>query len=151
MEQASTAALRGRLPNALFALGSIEALPGEFEGLATIVTVTLPWGSLLRAVALPDPNLLRSVASMCRAGATVESVFSASVRDANELQRLGLAGIDPLHRRAELKAGYAAAGMCIEDVAALSSAELRSLGTTWAKRLSHDVERRTWRVTARVC
>ncbi|MGH2611303.1 MAG: class I SAM-dependent methyltransferase, partial [Tepidiformaceae bacterium] len=58
MAKTSTTAIRSRAENAIFVLGSVESLPAEFEGLAGRVTVNLPWGSLLRAVAAPAPELL---------------------------------------------------------------------------------------------
>jgi hypothetical protein len=85
---------------------------------------------------------------MCRAGATVEVTYSASARDARELARLGLHDPDPLRRRSELGGGYAAAGLHLEQVELLSSADLRGLGTTWARRLARDAERRAWRLSA---
>jgi 16S rRNA (adenine(1408)-N(1))-methyltransferase len=150
MAKTSAAAIRA-VPNAVFALGSIESLPPELDAIADRVTVTLPWGSLLRAVALPDPELLQNVVKICRAGAIVEALFSTSARDSGELRRIGLAGIDPLSRCAEIEAGYAAAGMCLQHIEELTAADLRSLGTTWAKRLCQDPDRRAWRLTARVC
>ena len=53
--RAARPARRGGLPNALFVVAAAEAPPPELHGLADLVTITLPWGSLLRgALALDD-------------------------------------------------------------------------------------------------
>ncbi len=148
MRQASMAATRGGVVNALFAVGSVEALPEELEGVAGRVSITLPWGSLLRAAALPDPVLLGNVARLCRDGGTVEVVYSASGRDLRELAGLGLTDINPVRRSDALERGYAAAGLCVARIDELTMSDLRAVGTTWAKRLSTDGGRRAWRLTA---
>ena len=147
---ANMARVSARPPaNALFALGSVEAMPGELAGLASLVTVNLPWGSLLRAVAAPDSDLLRNLAVSCTRGAELRVTFSASMRDAKELTRLGLAQPDPCRRAPDLERVYDEAGFALTWLEPLSSAELRDLGTTWAKRLWRDPDRRAWRIVAR--
>lgn len=141
---------RRRAGNALFAIGSVEALPAELEGVAGQVTVHLPWGSLLQAVALPDQARLGNIAAICRKGGRLQAVYSASARDVNEMARLGLANPDPLSRLAELQDGYAVAGFRLERIERVGSTDLRALGTTWAKRLAHDAERQAWRLSARL-
>ena len=66
---------RGGAPNALFVRASAEALPAELGGLATAVTVLLPWASLLHAVAAPDPAVLAGLRGMCAAGASLVVVL----------------------------------------------------------------------------
>ena len=53
--RAAAPARKGGLPNALFVAAAAESLPAGLHGVATRVTVNLPWGSLLRgALALDD-------------------------------------------------------------------------------------------------
>ncbi len=149
MAKSSTRAHRARSGNAIFALGAIESLPEELSGLASFVTVNLPWGSLLRAGAAPDVDLLRKIAAICRPDARLDVVYSASARDATELGRLGLSEPDPSPRFAGMAAAYADGGFQLDDVRAIPAAALRELGTTWAKKLWRDPERRAWRLTSR--
>ena len=44
----SKKALRSKLKNCIFVVGSVERYPAELHGLATTVTIYLPWGSLLK-------------------------------------------------------------------------------------------------------
>ncbi len=53
--RAAGPARRGGVSNALFVVASAEALPPELDGVADLVTIHLPWGSLLRgALALDE-------------------------------------------------------------------------------------------------
>ena len=135
--------------NALFALGAVEALPTGLSGVASLVTVNLPWGSLLRAVAAPDHDCLRNIAAMCAPGAELRVTYSASVRDGQELARLGISEPDACRRVEELARAYATAGFDVTCVEPLAMLQLRELGTTWARRLWRDPERRAWRILAR--
>jgi 16S rRNA (adenine(1408)-N(1))-methyltransferase len=148
MAKSSTEALRRR-SNAIFALGSIEALPEELAGVATRLTVNLPWAGLLRAVAAPETELLANIATICQPGACLEIVYSASRRDARELARLGLGELDSCKRLPDLRNGYAAAGFQLEGARRIANEELKELGTTWSKRLWRDPERHAWRLSAR--
>ena len=54
---------------------ALERAPGALEGLADRLTVLLPWGSLLRAVALGEVDGLSRLRHLCAPGAAVEIVF----------------------------------------------------------------------------
>jgi 16S rRNA (adenine(1408)-N(1))-methyltransferase len=112
---------------------ALEAAPGELRGLAERLTVLLPWGSLLRAVAAGEPDGLSRLRALCAPAAAVEIVFGESDLD----------GTAP----DELPARYAATGF--EIAARLAGAEeVAALGTTWAKRLARsDPARRFWRLS----
>lgn len=105
---------------------ALERAPGELRGLADRLTVLLPWGSLLRAVAGGRDGLER-LRGLCRAGAEFEVVVS----DAD------LAGADS----EALTAAYAEAGFAV-TVEAADATEVAGLGTSWAKRLARSDPRR---------
>src|SRR5512146_2508290 len=67
---------RGGLPNALYAVASVELLPGELRGIASEIFVTLPWGSLMRGLILAEPVVLDGIASLARAGAELRIVLN---------------------------------------------------------------------------
>ena len=116
---------RGGVSNALFVQAAAEALPEELDGVATFVSVLLPWGSLLRAVAQGE---VAGLFRLCRAGARLRVVFS---------------DVEPA---GDLTARYAAAGFRVE-VRAITNREVARLGTSWAGRLAHGRERRFCEVT----
>ena len=72
-------ASRGGLPNSLLGRLSLADAPGELAGLADSLTVLLPWGSLLAAVARPNEAALRSLRALCKAGAQVRVLFGYGV------------------------------------------------------------------------
>lgn len=149
LERASLTAMRkparGGAPNALFVLAPVEHLPCELDGLASHISVLFPWGSLLRAVALPDPCILAGIRRLGRPGATFEAVFSYDPeREAAEVTRLGLPPVSKPH----LAAGYRDAGFELALLESLSPADLKPIPSTWAHRLAHGTPRSAWRLRA---
>ena len=124
---------RGGLPNALFVHASAEALPPELAALAQGITILLPWGSLLRAVAGPDPAVLAGIRALCRPGARLEVVMGTE--------------LSPERWLGEVLPRYRAAGF-EATVAPIARDDLRRLGTTWASRLAFGRPRPMWRLTA---
>lgn len=149
MARASITAARSRRGNALYVLGAVESPPAALAGSVSAVTVNLPWGSLLRAVAAPDTALLRNIAEMSRPGAVLAVTYSASPRDAAEVARLGISEPDPTARGPEMSEAYEASGWQLASIECLPANALARLGTTWSKRLSRDPQRRAWRIIAR--
>jgi 16S rRNA (adenine(1408)-N(1))-methyltransferase len=131
---------RGGAPNALFVRASVEALPEELDGLAHHITILYPWGSLLRAVALPVADVLAGVRRIMRTSARIDVVFALPL--AREAQSLAdLARVDEAHVGGALVSSYAQAGF---DVRAreLARSDLDRYPTTWSKRLALDPQRR---------
>jgi hypothetical protein len=133
LRRASQRAARGGPTNLLLGRLALEAAPGALEGLASRLTVLLPWGSLLRAVAAGEPDGLARLRAICAPGAEVEIV-------------VGEGDLDGLPPEA-LPARYAEAGLAV-SAAPADAAEIAALGTTWAKRLARsDPARRFWRLS----
>lgn len=124
---------RGGLANAMFGVLPLERAPGELAGLVDSLTVLLPWGSLLRAVALPEPDAVARLRALCRPGASLQVVFGYGPGDPLAVQ--ALPGPAAEARRVELAASYAAAGFAVA-ARPMSRAEVGELPTTWAKKLA---------------
>ena len=148
-EASAKAMRRDGAPNALFVRAAVEALPPELAGLADRVTVTLPWGSLLRAVALPDVGLLAHVRGLLQPGGRLDVVYAIDPdRDAAALQALGL-DVARCGPQEATCAGYADAGLRVDCVSELAREEIAALGTTWARKLAATPSaRRAWRTEA---
>ena len=114
----------------------------ELSHIAHRVSVLLPWGSLLRGVALPEPSMLRALHALCVAGAELEVVFSYQAGDTLD------PAMSPLTEEhvAGLPIAYAREGFSVTRVTTLNREELRALGTTWAKRLGFGRPRTAWRL-----
>jgi 16S rRNA (adenine(1408)-N(1))-methyltransferase len=137
---------RGGVGNALFLQASLENLDGALDGLADRVTVNYPWGSLLRAVALPDAALLKRLAALAKPGAVVDiRVNMQPLRDAQNAARLGLAQAAILAAPDRLKALYAAAGLSLTRIDDVTDAAPPV--TRWGKQL-HFAGREILRLVA---
>jgi 16S rRNA (adenine(1408)-N(1))-methyltransferase len=126
----SAAALprKGGLPNALFLAAAAERLPGPLAGSADLVTVVLPWGSLLRAILDVDTQVLSGMRDVLRPKG--ELLLFLSEIDRTQVDaltgRLGRHGFETI----EVREGAEA------DVATLSSG--------WARRLGIPGSRPAW-------
>jgi 16S rRNA (adenine(1408)-N(1))-methyltransferase len=144
--RAARAAPRGGHPNALFVVASAEAVPPELAGFADLVTVNLPWGSLLRGALALDDAAAAGIAQLVRPGGTVEMLLAPSARD-----RLA-ADVDVDARlHAGLEDAWRAHGLTLVSASEASPADLARLRTTWARRLQlgTSTDRRAWRLVLR--
>jgi 16S rRNA (adenine(1408)-N(1))-methyltransferase len=132
---------RTRVANAVFMAGAAESLPGPLAGAAALVTVTMPWGSLLRGVLGLDDRALRGVASIVAPSGCVEVLASVvpsdQVDDLDAIDRDVEAGIANAWRRH----GLELASMCLAG-----RDDLLATHSSWARRLG---ERPVWRLTFR--
>jgi len=150
LRELSGRAFRAGLANVLFVRAAIEDLPPELGGIAGRVTVVLPWGSLLAAVARPSLPILQGIRALCRPGASFTAVLGHDpVRDQQEMLRLGLPTLEAAHLVSDLATGYADAGFTLTSVRALHAAELTCWPSSWARRLAHGGARSFLQIDAR--
>jgi hypothetical protein len=149
LRERSGRAFRSRTPNLLYVRAAVEALPPELAGVADRLTVVLPWGSLLAAVARPVPGVLEGLGGLCRPGAALTVVFAIdAARDAAEASRLDLPPIDHAYLEGPLAASYAASGFTVRSVRPLSPPGLARWPSTWAQRLAHGRGRAVFELEA---
>ncbi len=133
---------KGGAGNVLFIQAAIEDLPGELNGVADEVHVHFPWGSLLRAVAIGEIEVLRNVRRICSTGALLEVVTGLDPeRDRSEIERLGLPPLSLDFIDTVLTKNYAAAGFKITERGILAASEWPDFETSWAKRLKGNERR----------
>jgi 16S rRNA (adenine(1408)-N(1))-methyltransferase len=118
----------------LFGRLALADAPGELAGLADELTVLLPWGSLLAAVARPDAGGLAGLRALCKPGAAVRIVFGYGAAEVAAIRDLDLPPLDDA-AGAQLAAAYRAAGVDVRARFPLLD-EVRALPTSWAKRLA---------------
>ena len=124
MAESSRRADRRGPHNALFlAAGAAALVATPLAGQADVVTVTFPWGSLLRGVLGRDEAALRGIASIVRPGGRVEVL--ASVVPADRVD-----GIDCLDAsiRPALADAWLAAGLRLIDMRPATPAEVAAHG-----------------------
>jgi hypothetical protein len=118
---------RGGLPNAIFVASSLEAMPPELAGLASLVTVHFPWGTLLRAALGQDAEGAGRLARLPKSGGRLRLLVSAAERDAGR----GAAAIDP----GAVVAVYRSHGLVPVSCGPATSADVAEARSSWGKRL----------------
>jgi len=140
--RAARSARRGGLPNAIFVASSLDALPPQLNGLAALVAVHFPWGSLLRASLGQDVEAAAHMASLLAPGGRLRLLVSASPRDASR----GAVHIEP----PAIVAAYAALGMVPVTCRVATEADIAEARSSWGRRLlTSSTDRCAWLVELR--
>lgn len=138
--KASLKPSKGGLSNLILGQLSLEQSPGEVAGLADSISVILPWGSLLKAMALPEPELLHQLAQLGKPSSEIKIIFGYGLEaDAAEIKALGLPDIDVN----ALRKAYCAAGFDVR-VREIPVEEIREIPSKWAKKLAFSGKNRTF-------
>lgn len=134
---------KGGLPNAMFVQAAVEDLPVEFDGVADEIHIHFPWGSLLKAVATGEADILASLRRIAAPGCLLEIVIGIDPeRDRAELDRLGVPELTQIILHSFLIPKYIAAGFAFVESRTLPQAEWSRLETSWARKLQGSSERR---------
>ena len=145
--KAAGAPRKGGLGNAVFFRGAAERLPGPFTGLADLVTVNYPWGSLMRIVAEPDIEALKGLRGLCKPSAGLRIHLNYTViADRPYLERLGLGAMADPADSPGLAAAYKAAGFSIVDREVFAGDP--PVRTRWGRQLVRGGARRTLLIEA---
>jgi 16S rRNA (adenine(1408)-N(1))-methyltransferase len=143
---------KGGLRNALFIQAAVEDLPEELDAVADEVHVHFPWGSLLRAVATGESEVLGNLRRICSEGALLEVIIGLDpVRDRAEIERLSLPALSEEHVDCALIPRYRSEGFEIFERGTLLSDAWARLHTSWAKRLRGNPNRSLLYLIARAC
>lgn len=138
---------KGGLGNALFFRGAAERLPGQFAGIADLVTVNYPWGSLMRIVAEPDIEALRGLRALCKPSARLRVHLNYTViADRPYLERLGLGAIADPADSPDLAGAYGAAGFSIHHREVFAGDP--PVRTRWGRQLVRGAARQTLLIEA---
>jgi 16S rRNA (adenine(1408)-N(1))-methyltransferase len=137
---------RGGVPNLICIAEPLHILAAELGAVADRITVILPWGELLHAVAAPDLPALQNIAALCLSHARIEIVFSYDPdRDGRNTKLFGSVSLDDDHISEVLPPVYEQAGLEIIRTEKMANKELAQYETAWAKRLafgrSRDIRR----------
>lgn len=133
---------KGGAPNVLFIQSAVEDLPAELDGVANEVHVHFPWGSLLRAVATGEIEVMRNLRRICASEAVLEVVIGLDPeRDQSEIERLGIEPLTLAFIDDVLAPKYATAGFRIVEKGIIPATEWPKLNTSWAKRLQGNERR----------
>lgn len=117
-----------KLPNALFVIANAQALPLELNGLVSHVSINFPWGSLLEGLLNDDAYLLNGLLAITRPCAEMDILLNG--------EALGTAGWTLESGADQVVHVLSSTGWKMNSRTCMDAQALRSLSTTWAKRLA---------------
>ncbi|HEY6046701.1 MAG TPA: methyltransferase domain-containing protein [Pyrinomonadaceae bacterium] len=133
---------KGGAPNLMFVQAAIEDLPAELNDTADEIHIHFPWGSLLRAVATGDADILHNLHRISAPACLLEVVIGIDpVRDQSEISRLELPELTVEYLKTTLRPKYAAAGFAFRESGTVAPAEWPHLKSSWARRLQPNDRR----------
>ena len=128
--RAAAPARKGGLSNAAFIVAAAEAPPTELCGVADLVTVRFPWGSLLRGCVGEDGAVAAGLARLVARGATLELLLAPSKRD-----NLDAIPLEPAALAEAAAVAFAPFGLDVVVGRPATMDEIEASGSTWARRL----------------
>ena len=133
---------KGGAPNVLFLQAAIEELPSELANTADEIHIHFPWGSLLRAVASGDLDVLRNLRRIAARNCLLEVVIGIDAeRDRAEVERLELPALSDNYLTKTLAPRYEAAGFEFKESGTVAAADWPHLKSSWARRLQGNEQR----------
>lgn len=128
-----------KLPNALFVIASAQALPQELNGLASHITINFPWGSLLESLVNNDECLVKGLLSVTRPWASIDILLNADA--------LATAGWTMESGADQIERVLNSVNWRTKSRSCMDAQSLRSVPTTWAKRLAFGRDPRAIRLS----
>ncbi|HSX39577.1 MAG TPA: class I SAM-dependent methyltransferase [Candidatus Saccharimonadales bacterium] len=142
LEIYSQKALKNKLNNTLYVLGSIEKLPQELDDKAHQMHIFLPWGSLLQAIVKPDIVLLNQLLHLLKPFAELEIILGYNPEtEPTETARLEIAKIDATYIEEKILPAFSSAGFEKALYKKLTRQDLKKFETTWSKKLTFGKDR----------
>ena len=143
--KATRKANKGGLSNVMFVQAAVEDLPKEFDGVADEIHIHFPWGSLLRAVANSESDVLQALRRVAAPECQLEIVIGIDPeRDRAELARLGIENISDEYLRRVMAEKYAKAGFAVKEHGELERSKWSAFETSWARKLQSNSNRRVF-------
>ena len=143
MAESSRRPHRRRIDNAIFLTAGVEAIPGSIlDGVADLVTIAFPWGSLLRGVLGLEAAALCGIAAALAPGGAIEALVSVVPADRVE----GMARLGPEQVTA-MRTAWAGAGLALATFEPAGPSTIGASGSSWARRLrAGGIDRPVWRL-----
>jgi 16S rRNA (adenine(1408)-N(1))-methyltransferase len=136
--RASRKPARGGVDNAAFVIAAVERLPPELVGIAALIRINFPWGSLLRALLEPYAAILDSIATLAAPGGRFEIVLSYHPEhDTGAFVGDPLPALTSRYIEGVLVAAYRAAGLHVVEHRRLTQNEALAIPSSWGRRLLH--------------
>ena len=128
-----------KLPNTLFVIANAQALPLELNGLASHITINFPWGSLLESLLNSDACLVNGLLAVTHPCAEIDILLNGeALRTAGWTLESGAERIARVLTDMKWK---------MKSRSCMDAHALRSIPTTWAKRLAFGRDPRAIRLS----
>ena len=129
---------RGGVENARFVVAGVEQIPPELGEMAQRVRVNFPWGSLLRGLLQPQPDVLAGLKGLLAPGDSFEVVLSYDPQhDTGAFAGEALPAPDMAYFADVLAPAYQAAGLLLQSYRPMTQDEALAIASTWGRRLLH--------------
>jgi 16S rRNA (adenine(1408)-N(1))-methyltransferase len=147
LEIYSKKAIKEKLQNLIYILGSIEFLPEELKGSSDKMHINLPWGTLLENVVKPTKEGLDRLLGLLKEKAELEIILGyAPELEPTETKRLDLPPINMDLVNDIIIPAFEYRGFHMMEFFEMSKKQLGEVETTWAKRLSFGRDRRIYKI-----
>ena len=148
LREYSKKAVRKKLPNVMFVVGSVEQLPSELLNSAKKIFINLPWGSLLSTLVLPNDKNLKSIGNLLKDDGILQAIvgYHENLEPA-ETDRLNLPDLNQNYIENKLAPAYEKLGFSLKKVENIKKKDLKKIETTWAKKLSFGKDREIFKLT----
>lgn len=147
LEIYSKKALRKKLGNALFVVGSFEIIPEELKGVTNKVYIILPWGTLLENLVKPTYESIKKLSDLLQKDGEIEITFGyAPELEPHETKRLNLPEINKTLIEKDIIPRFEKYGYHLKAFSTLEKSQLSRVETTWAKRLKYSGDRNIFKL-----
>ena len=126
--------------NSLFLIANGEDLPVELAGLADVITLNFPWGSLLAGLFESGSRLMAGLGMVAKPGARLELRLNESA--------IRQAGHSLETAREQAVAALESGGFEVNSVEEVAVAGLKDFPSSWARRLASGREGRVLLLSA---
>ena len=142
LEVYSKKAVRKKLRNVLFVVGSLDHFPPELYNKVDKVFIIFPWGELLQAVVSSNSKLIDLLKKIMKPKREVEIILGYHPEaEPTETLRLNLPELDDSTLRELVAPGFEENGFASEKIELVRSEEMAMLPSTWGKKLAHGQDR----------
>jgi len=146
----SKKAVRKKLPNVIFVVGSVENLPVELVSSSQKIYINLPWGSLLSNVVLPNKDVVKNISELLAPDEELEIVVGYHQdSEPSETERLSVPELSLDYIEKNLVPVYKKCGFTVKNIEQINKGDLKKIETTWSKKLSFGKKRDIFRIVFR--
>ena len=144
----SKKAVRKKINNVLFIVGSIENFPINDSDIIDEIHITLPWGTLLESIVKPTKNAISKLSELLKKDGKLKIIFGYTPElEPSETKRLSLPVIGDELIKENIIPAFESCGFVLDNYRELNKKELKETETTWAKKLHFGKDRRIYLIS----